>query len=270
MEMIFNYTNDYPVIAFAIITGVVIFSTEYIVEEYFIRPRWIADKGVQTLDQTIPKKLGIRNNSNQFFWGGVNENIQTVCQTSLGVNEEIQTVNSTIVNEGVQTVDSSLIEVEIQTESLPSYTQAIDSIAEYPNLDIPVMEPTVIIQPNLITHREMGVQTSSESLFQIFKSWFRNFFNLDSETANDLLDKQSRIINWTKNVESNYDSMATNDIPQLTNNIQQSFVDLTPFDSISNMSNSSSVTSLANSSSLANSTSLANSSSLGEIINNFT
>ena len=239
--MIFNYTNDYPVIAFAIITGVVIFSTEYIVEEYFIRPRWIDDKGVQTLDQT-----------------------------NLGVNEEIQTVNSTIVNEGVQTVDSSLIEVEIQTESLPSYTQAIDSIAEYPNLDIPVMEPTVIIQPNLITHREMGVQTSSESLFQIFKSWFRNFFNLDSETANDLLDKQNRIINWTKNVESNYDSMATNDIPQLTNNIQQSFVDLTPFDSISNMSNSSSVTSLANSSSLANSTSLANSSSLGEIINNFT
>ena len=44
-------------------------------------------------------------------------------------------------------------------------------MAEYPNIDLPVMEPTVLPQP--IFNTEIGVQTNSSSLFDLFINWFK-------------------------------------------------------------------------------------------------
>ena len=77
------------------------------------------------------------------------------------VDENIQTMGTTTVERSREQR-----EVGVQTENIPNNLTSPPkklvriisnsqcfwgiSIAEYPNLDIPVMEPTVIIQPNLI------------------------------------------------------------------------------------------------------------------------
>lgn len=56
---------------------------------------------------------------------------------------EEKTLDSIVDSTLDQIVDSTT-EIGIQVEPLETYTQPIDSIANIPNLDYPVMEPTLI------------------------------------------------------------------------------------------------------------------------------
>ena len=77
-------------------------------------------------------------------------------------DEGIQTVIQSTNVEGVQTVEPTFAEAGVQTDSLPNTITSVDTMAEYPNLDYPVMEPTVLPQPSFTN--EVGVETSSYSL----------------------------------------------------------------------------------------------------------
>ena len=74
-------------------------------------------------------------------------------------------------------------------------------MAEYPNIDLPVMEPTVLPQP--IFNTEIGVQTNSSSLFDLFINWFKEIFSITSSEAESFTQNHNRIINWVENVENN-------------------------------------------------------------------
>ena len=58
---------------------------------------------------------------------------------------------------------SNKVDVGVQTDALPQVVDSIDSMAEYPVVDYPVLEPTIIPNSNLIS--EVGVQTLSLSCF---------------------------------------------------------------------------------------------------------
>ena len=73
------------------------------------------------------------------------------------VDEGIQAVNQS-TNVDIQTVNQTTVEAEVQTDYLPNNITSVDSLAEYPNVEFPVMEPTVLPQTSFTT--EVGVETS--------------------------------------------------------------------------------------------------------------
>lgn len=109
---------------------------------------------------------------------------------------------------------------------MPNTTTNFDSIVEYPVVDYPVLEPTVLPQSNLMN--EVGVQTNSQSLFELFINWFKEIFSLTTSEADSFLQNQERITDWAENVEQ-----ASNlDLTQTLVSANSSNV--LPIDSISN------------------------------------
>ncbi len=119
--------------------------------------------------------------------------------------EQPATSASILVQEvGIQTVHcttSAMHDVGVLTNSLPYYISAIYSIAELPNINFPVMDPTIIIQPPIYTIHEVGVQTSSAELHNLFLTWFRQRFSLSS-TEMDTIFHEVRVEEWVENIET--------------------------------------------------------------------
>ena len=96
------------------------------------------------------------------------------------VDEGVQTVSPTFtikVDECVQTVSQTIkVDECVQTSSLPQVVTQVDSMAEYPLIECPVMEPTVL--PNPLINNEIGVQTSYDSLFDLIKTWLKKYLIL--------------------------------------------------------------------------------------------
>ena len=82
-----------------------------------------------------------------------------------------------VVDECVQTVSQTIkVDECVQTSSLPQVVTQVDSMAEYPLIECPVMEPTVL--PNPLINNEIGVQTSYDSLFDLIKTWLKKYLIL--------------------------------------------------------------------------------------------
>lgn len=90
-------------------------------------------------------------------------------------------------------------EVGVQAESLVNTIQPnIDSISELPETIYPCIQPNVL--PDNI-HVDAGVQTSTKSLYTMFKEWLNELFSINSsdigKTPTDV-----RVENWIDNLNT--------------------------------------------------------------------
>jgi hypothetical protein len=99
----------------------------------------------------------------------------------------------------ISTTVPTFKEVGVQTESLVNTFQPnLDSISELPETVYPVLQPT-ILPDNL--HVDVGVQTSTKSLYTMFKEWLRELFSINSS---DLVRTPTdvRVENWIGNLDN--------------------------------------------------------------------
>jgi hypothetical protein len=100
-------------------------------------------------------------------------------------------------------------------ESLVNTLPNLDSINELPESTLPVMQPNILhkidvgvqtsniqveaVQPGNL-HIDVGVQTSSNSLFSMFKDWLMELFSIRSSQIPT--PAEVRIENWLDNLDS--------------------------------------------------------------------
>lgn len=180
---------------------------------------WMQDAAVQTAHLTSTTQ----DAAVQTVQVTTNEaGVLTVSSTSEAV---VQTSHLTS-EAGVQTV-SLTSDAAVLTNSLPNYISAIDSITEIQDIDFPIMDPTVIVQPNHYTVHEVGIQTTNSSLHHLFLRWFQEQFSLSSSEM-DTMFQEVRVQDWVDNLEGAAPVSSASTILSDFNN-----ADSFPFDSIS-------------------------------------
>lgn len=152
MTMFIENSNAIPLVASGIILGVVI--TPFLIVEYsYLFDHWVVSRGVQTVDQP----------------------------TAPAVVAEVQTVEQATaptVEVGVQTIEQATENIGVQTTLMFENILSVDSIAEYPNVDFPIMSPTILPQTNFVD--EVGVQTDQHFLFRMFINWVKEQLSLQT------------------------------------------------------------------------------------------
>jgi hypothetical protein len=103
-----------------------------------------------------------------------------------------------------------------QAESLVNTVQPnIDSISELPETIYPCIQPNVL-PDNL--HVDVGVQTSTKSLYTMFKEWLRELFSIHSSDIGST-PTEVRVENWIGHLDSTQ-LVSTNDINSVVSNNQ--------------------------------------------------
>lgn len=106
--------------------------------------------------------------------------------------------------------------VGVQTESLVNPVQpSIDSISELPETIYPVLQPTIL--PDKL-HVDVGVQTSTKSLWNLFKEWLNEVLSINSSDIG-VTPTEVRVENWIGNLDSTQ-LVSTNSMNSVISNNQ--------------------------------------------------
>jgi len=116
----------------------------------------------------------------------------------------------------INTTVPTFNEVGVQTESLVNTLQPnIDSISELPETLYPVLQPNVL-PDNL--HVDVGVQTTTKSLYTMFKNWLRELFSINSSDIG-ITPTEVRVENWIDNLNTTQ-IVSTNSMNSVVSNNQ--------------------------------------------------
>lgn len=118
------------------------------------------------------------------------DGVQLIC-TELGHMTESPTSVLSPTRDGVANVG-------VQTDLLPTNILPVDTIAEYPNIAYPIMEPTVLIKP--VLHQSVGLQTSNDYLQSLFTGWLKEQFSVTSSEVASMINA-ANIEKWINQLD---------------------------------------------------------------------
>ena len=163
--------------------------------------RRIADVGVQTAP-ALPLTSDAAIQTSQLT-------SDAVVQTAHLTGNVLHNIHS---DQGMQVILSSKRDFGAITDSLQQNLSAIDSMAEFPIIDFPVMEPTVILShPPFYETINAEVQTDALD-FNLLPSLLRTRFSDLTTTEMEYLFPELRVEEWMQNVEIDSISSGSSDI----------------------------------------------------------